>query len=60
MHFLEEASSLIQEKELVNGGKLDSTENTGLTKSRSSIEEIAVVIDSPEPRFSLMTNSVVK
>ena len=40
--------------ELVNGGKLASKENIGLTELESSIEETAAVTDSQEPKSSLM------
>ena len=41
-----------------NGGKLVSTETTGLIESESSIEETAVVVDFQELKCSLESNSV--
>jgi hypothetical protein len=44
----EDLNSLIQIPVLANGGKLDSTNHTSLTESRSSTEETAAVEDSVE------------
>jgi hypothetical protein len=41
-----------------NGGKLVSTETTGLIESESSTEETAVVVDFQELKCSLESNSV--
>lgn len=55
---LSETNSLTPTQVLVNGGKSNSTENTGLVKSEFKTEETAVETDSQEPRFLLITNSV--
>jgi len=57
---LSEISSLTPTPVLANGGRFNSTNNTGLTESRFSTEETAVEIDSQVSRCSLTTNSVDK
>jgi len=53
-----QTSSLIPRMELDNGGKSDSTKDTGLTESESEIERTAVEADLTRPRFSLGPNFV--
>jgi hypothetical protein len=55
---LSKTGSLIPKKELDNGGKLDSTNNTGLTESEFKTEEIAAETDWEEPKFMLTSNCV--
>jgi hypothetical protein len=58
MLFQVDLNSPTQIKELVNGGKLVSTNHIWLIESRFSTEEIAAVIDLQEPRSMLIVNSV--
>jgi len=55
---LSETNSLTPTQVLVNGGKSNSTKNTGLVKSEFKTEETAAETDSQEPRSLLMTNTV--
>lgn len=44
----------------MNGGKLNSAENTGLIELEFSTGETAVETDLPEPMYSLITKSAVR
>jgi len=58
LKMLSKENSLTPRKELVNGGKYNSAEITGLVESKFSIEKTAVETDWQEQKFILMTNIV--